>query len=221
VECLIIMDDGRALRSAGWQGYETPPPLALARADVESQEPPAGGGKPDQGGPAVPARPPWNRDFELVVNFEINRPEAEAGRYRRPYIAIWIENKDGFAVRNLALWISMGGSGPFQWLPDLKRWYKSDEARRRVDKTDMVFTIARPTRQPGKYKVIWDGTDDHGKQLGSGEYTVFIDAAREHGTYQSIRKLVTLADKPFTEELKGNVEIKSASIAYRRKPPAK
>ena len=50
-----------------------------------------------------------------------------------------------------------------------------------------------------------------------GEYTLCIDAAREHGTYQNIRKEVTLGDKPFTEELKGNVEIKSASIEYRRK----
>jgi hypothetical protein len=28
---------------------------------------------------------------------------------------------------------------------------------------------------------------------------------------------VTLANEPFVEELKGNVEIKSASLAYRRK----
>ena len=73
---------------------------------------------------------------------------------------------------------------------------------------------------PGKYKVIWDGKDDHGKPVPAGEYTICIEAAREHGTYQSIRKEVTIADKPFTEELKGNVEIKSASIEYRRKASA-
>jgi hypothetical protein len=32
---------------------------------------------------------------------------------------------------------------------------------------------------------------------------------------------VVLEGKPFTEELKGNVEIKSASLEYRRKPAAK
>ena len=74
---------------------------------------------------------------------------------------------------------------------------------------------------PGKYKVIWDGKDDRGKLLPSGEYTISIDAAREHGTYQSIRQQVILSDKPFTEELKGNVEIRSASIEYRRKAQAK
>ena len=50
---------------------------------------------------------------------------------------------------------------------------------------------------------------------------ISIEAAREHGTYQSIRKRVTLTDQPFTEELKGNVEIRSASIEYRRKGAAK
>ena len=50
-----------------------------------------------------------------------------------------------------------------------------------------------------------------------GQYTIYIEAAREHGTYQSIRKPITVANKPFTEQLKGNVEIKSASVAYRRR----
>ena len=93
--------------------------------------------------------------------------------------------------------------------------------RKRHDKKELLFTIARPTRQAGKYKVIWDGKDDHGKPLPAGEYTISIEAAREHGTYQNIRKQVTLSDKPFTEELKGNVEIRSASIEYRRKAQTK
>ena len=92
----------------------------------------------------------------------------------------------------------MGGAGPFQWIPDLKRWYRADQARKQVDRKDMVFTVARPTRQPGQYKVIWDSTDDEGKPVARGEYTLLIDAAREHGTYQNIRKEVMLGDKPFT-----------------------
>ena len=91
-------------------------------------------------------------------------------------------------MRTLALWVSMGGSGPFQWLPDLKHWYKSEEERKLAEKKDIFFTVARPTRLPGKYRMIWDGKDNHGKQLGGGEYTIFIEAAREHGTYQNIRQ---------------------------------
>jgi hypothetical protein len=69
--------------------------------------------------------------------------------------------------------------------------------------------------------VIWDGKDNHGKQLAGGNYTITVEAAREHGTYQSMRKQVALSNKPFTEDLKGNVEIRSATIEYRRKAAVK
>jgi thiamine biosynthesis lipoprotein ApbE len=220
IECLIILSDGNFVQSPGWHAFLAAESAAQSfkRAANDSPVEGAKDGKPDT---KPPARVAWNRDLELVVNFEINRPEAEQGRYRRPYVAVWIEDKDGHAVRTLVLWVSMGGSGPFQWLPDLKRWYQLDQDRKLVEKKEIFFTVSRPTRPPGKYKVIWDGKDNNGKQLDGGEYTVTIEAAREHGTYQSIRKQVALAGKPFSEELKGNVEIRSASIEYRRKAPPK
>jgi hypothetical protein len=54
-----------------------------------------------------------------------------------------------------------------------------------------------------------------------GDYTIFIDAAREHGTYQSIQKAVTIGEEPFTFELPGNIEIKSAALDYHRKAAAR
>jgi thiamine biosynthesis lipoprotein ApbE len=219
-ECLIIDSQGRIKKSEGWQRYE--PSQDRKRALAHSLPRPATQ-QPQAGSTLVPpaASTPWDGSFELQVDFEINLPEGEGRRYRRPYVAIWVENQEGFPVRNLMLWVSMGGAGPFQWLPDLKRWYRSDQARKEVDKRDLVFTIARPTRPPGKYKVIWDGKDDHGKPVAAGQYTILIDAAREHGTYQHIRKQVTIGKQPFTENLKGNVEIKAATIDYHKKAPAK
>jgi thiamine biosynthesis lipoprotein ApbE len=211
VEFLIARRDGAIERSPGWGAYEVSlpqSPIALVAAADN---------------PKRAARPPWNKEFELIVNFEINQPEGAGRRYRRPYVAVWVEDETGMPVRTLTLWVSLGGAGPEKWLPDLKRWYRGDQARIELpgEKNDMVFTIARPTRPPGKYKVVWDGTDNHGKPLGGGAYTIFIEAAREHGTYQSMRLPVVLTDRPFERELKGNVELRSASIAYRRKSPAK
>ena len=217
VECLIIYKDGRTVRSDGWRSYQRAYPSLIALADEPKSSKPT----TSKSTSIVTPVSGWNKNYELVVNFEINHPEAESGRYRRPYLAVWVENKDGLAVKTLALWVSMGGAGPFQWLPDLKRWYAADKERKQRGNKEIFFTVARPTRQPGKYKVIWDGKDDQGKPLPTGEYTVAIEAAREHGTYQSIRQQVTISDKPFTEELKGNVEIRSASIEYRRKVQTK
>jgi FAD:protein FMN transferase len=221
--CMIVLNDGQVIRSQRWHSLEKPLPLALALADdPKSKSAAANSSEKGTTEKKAATATPWNKEFELVVNFEINQPDAEKGRYRRPYVAIWVEDEDGYPVRTLALWVSMGGSGPFQWLPDLKRWYAKDQERKLAEKRkEIFFTIARPTRGPSQYKVIWDGKDNNGKQLPGGLYTITIEAAREHGTYQSIRKQVTIAGKPFSEELKGNVEIKAASIDYRRKPAPK
>ncbi len=216
VACLLVADDGQIFRSRRWSGYERPRPAVVAMAPLAAaiEQPGAEPGKT-----AVP-RVEWEQDLELLVRFEINRPDGDNRRYRRPYLAVWIEDKDGLAVRTLTLWVQAGGSGP-RWIPELRRWHRGDQVRRALDDTSLVDTTARATRLPGKYDVIWDGKDDRGQQLGAGQYTVLIEAAREHGTYQIIQKSVTLAKEPFLEELKGNVEIKSATIAYRRKGSAK
>jgi thiamine biosynthesis lipoprotein len=222
-ECLIVTADGRTRASAGWHRLERTRPVLLAPVQPQKSATsrPKTAADPTKDEPKAAPRPAWDNDFELVVSFEINLPEAEKGRYRRPYVAVWAEDSDGKSVRTLALWVSLSGSGPFQWLPDLKRWYKSDDDRKLAGKKDIFFTISRPTRPSGKYKLIWDGKDNDGKVLGGGEYTIFIEAAREHGTYQNIRKQVSLTNKPFREDLKGNVEIRSASIEYHRKTAAK
>jgi thiamine biosynthesis lipoprotein ApbE len=195
VGCLIVAADGRVSRSAGWGRYEVPPPTRLALAGAKQEAEKAG---------------TWDTDFEMAVKFEIGTPGGGRGG-RRPYVAIWVENTDGFPVRTLLLW------GRGRWRTDLKRWTLNDQARRQVDTTDLVATVARPTRPPGKYEAVWDGKDDHGKRLDAGPYEVFVEVVREHGTYQLIRKPVTVGNQPFVEDLKGNVEVKSASIEYRKK----
>ena len=205
-ECLVVTADGQVRKSAGWSRYERAAsapaapvmPTALAQ---DSKTVPGGS---------------WGDTYEMLVNFEIGGPSGNSRRYRRPYIAVWIEDKGGLTTRTLELWLQNRQPGP-RWHKDLKRWYRDDQVRRQADNTEPDRHDLAPTRPPGKYTVTWDGKDDHGKPVGPGIYTLCIEAAREHGTYQIIRKEVTIADKPFAENLKGNVEIKSASIEYRRK----
>src|SRR5262249_1818886 len=91
LECLIVTKDGRAIRSDGWHRYERPQAAALASGGATALGSPAPiAALPHDeasGGGVSKSSPAWNKEFELVVNFEINRPDAEAGRYRRPYVA--------------------------------------------------------------------------------------------------------------------------------------
>jgi thiamine biosynthesis lipoprotein len=166
---------------------------------------------------AEPSIPAWNGGMELEVAFELNQP-VSGSRYRRPYLAIWVEDGDGFPVRTLVLWVQTSGPGP-RWIPDLKRWYRSDRVRKAADGTDLVPTVSEATRKAGKYSVIWNGTDDAGTLVKPGDYTLYIEAAREHGTYQLIRRPITVRDRPFSQKVEGNTEIKSATIEYRKPKP--
>jgi len=59
---------------------------------------------------------------------------------------------------------------------------------------------------------VWDGLDDAGMPAKSGKYTIYIEAAREHGTYQLIKQVVDWNGQPGPFDLDGGVEIASATI---------
>ena len=135
----------RIVRSAGWHRYELAgDQLALAASPQPQRSSPG----PAQGGQGAANPAQWGNDFELVVTFEINRPGDTGGRYRRPYVVVWVEDRAGRQVRTVSLWLSTGGAAPYPWLPDLKRWHQTEQSRSKDDKTDLVGTIARPTRPP-------------------------------------------------------------------------
>ena len=189
-DCLIVDSRGKQYRSDGWPTEEKlDEAVRLVSTGVDQ----------------------WARDAKLTVSFEINRQITT--RYRRPYVAIWVEDSDGFPVRTLVLWLQEGRGA--RWHRDLRRWYKQDRVRQLVDGSKLIGTVSAATRPPGRYKATWDGKDDQGKPVAKGEYTLYIEAAREHGTYQLIRQSLTLGTKALEGNLKGNEEIKSAHFVYQ------
>ena len=52
--------------------------------------------------------------------------------------------------------------------------------------------------------------------MKAGVYTVCIEAAREHGTYQIIRQEMDFSAVPRHMDLTANVEIASASLDYHK-----
>ena len=81
---------------------------------------------------------------------------------------------------------------------------------------DITQSVSSATRAPGKYTLKWDGKDNAGKLVKSGTYTVNIEAAREHGTYQLIRHDVDFSGTPKQFPLPGNAEVSAASLEYRK-----
>jgi len=146
---------------------------------------------------------------EVVVNLELARIEGQ--RYRRPYVAVWVEDKDRFPVRTVALWHQKD-----RWLPDLKGWYRGDRLRLLAEGNEIASTVSSATRPAGKYTMKWDGKDNKGVPVKPGKYTVFVEASREHGSYDLLRQEIDLTAGPKQFPLAGGTEIASAGIHVKR-----
>ncbi|MEM7785162.1 MAG: DUF2271 domain-containing protein [Planctomycetota bacterium] len=191
-ECFIVSNGGQSFASTGWPGE-------IHDATVqESDDEEAEDGKE-----------------ELVVNFTLNRPKGS--RYRRPYVAVWLEDLEGFPVKTGLLFLQTENPGP-RWHRDLTRWYRNNRTRKLVEKTDVIGTVSSATRGPGEYSARFDGTDNQGKELADGAYTLCLEVARENGTYQIIREKVKLiAGSPIMKKmLKENIEVSEVSYSYTK-----
>lgn len=192
---LLITKDGKEIRSKEWSKYEvalTKPVTALEKVNK--------------------AEKLWNTKYELVVNLEIANIESTDGkRIRRPFVAVWIEDEAKTPVRNLAIWYNKP-----RWLPDLKSWNRANGEEFKKGAEGKLSSTSSATRGPGKYSLSWDGKDDSGKLVKAGIYTVFIEVAREHGTYQVIAKEMKFTGSAQKVELTPNTELASASLDYRK-----
>ncbi|HEY4359314.1 MAG TPA: DUF2271 domain-containing protein [Acidobacteriaceae bacterium] len=195
VDYLLVTADGRQVSSAGWSGYQ----VGVAHLEPAAFTPPQ---------KAVAGA--WNTNFELAV--ELNLPRIEDARYRRPYVAVWIEDADHFPVRTLALWTQ----NP-RWLPELKQWYRDDQIRNLSEGTDISRTVGSATRPAGKYTLKWDGKDNEGKLVKPGKYTVVVEGSREHGTYQIERHELDFIGKPEQATLPAGKELGTVVLDYRKR----
>ncbi|MEX2367298.1 MAG: DUF2271 domain-containing protein, partial [Pseudohongiellaceae bacterium] len=89
-----------------------------------------------------------NARIELTMNFTI--PDINERDYERPYVAVWISDAEGRAIKNLLL---LGGEE--RWARTNSRWWRSASDLR-------MYNVTRPTRGPGEYQLTWDGRDDYG-----------------------------------------------------------
>jgi hypothetical protein len=190
-EYLIITADGGHVESDGWKQMEkiTSP----AKTSIITT--------------ADPKQKSWKTDYEVAINLELMRFE---GRSRRPFVAVWVEDSKQQTIRTVALWFNKP-----RWLPDLKEWFHNNKDKYINGPTD-VYSISSATRAAGAYTLKWDGKDDKGEYVKQDNYTIFIEVAREHGTYQLIKQDISCKNKTVEFTLPVNAEVNSASIEYRK-----
>ena len=201
-EFLIVLADGTQVRSAGWRALtadprprlRVPSPVASVYASEQAGQP----------------------DHELTVTVDLAQFQ---GRAERPYLAIWIEDKDKFPVRTLTV---LYREREARYLAELRAWYRADRMRAMSEGTEILGSVSSATRAPGRYTFKWDMKDQDGKLVKPGSYTVCIEAAREHGTYQLMRQSMDFAGAAKQVQVPINgVEITAASLDYHKATPGK
>lgn len=190
-EYLLLTADGQRLESAGWKNLALPAAPAVAKRPA-----------------AVAKDKPWDAQYEVAISLEL--ATTEGVRVHRPFVAVWVVDKQQKPVRQLALWYNKP-----RWLHDMSFWYAAYYDQFAAGNNSISSTTSA-TRSPGKYTLKWDGKDDKGELVSQGTYTVLIEVAREHGTHQLLKQELA-GKKPQHFDLPANVEVASAAVDYRKK----
>ncbi len=149
----------------------------------------------------VQAKAAWTEGYEVAISVALKSPEGGRG-FKRPYVVIWAEDASGKTLRTIALWVSRP-----RWIRDLDAWYRSNEYSN-------WNAIARATRSPGKYRVVWDGLDDNGKPVPKGTYTILVESNREHGNYAKESATIDCGLKKASATMKDTSEFGAVSVEY-------
>jgi thiamine biosynthesis lipoprotein len=186
-EALVIDESGHRLPSRGWNALteSQAAPARLIRAQ---------------------AAQPWPPGFALTLDYEL--PQSPRTRAQPPYVAVWITDHAGVAIRTLTL---LGSDDRF--IDQNFIWW------RKVGRLSAGFdAIARPTRRPGRYSLVWDGRDDKGAPVGQGRYTIHIEATREHGGhgYQTVD--MVLGAEPAAATAPAEDELGPSGLRYGPRP---
>lgn len=197
-DALVVYRSGERFQTDGWARLQQP---RLDRAVFRAAPRPSTA--------AAPAAA-WNQNFDLTIKLDI--PRLDDPRYRRPYIAVWIEDENKYPVRTVALWFQKP-----KWLEDLRTWYRDDRLRNLTEGTDISATASSATRAPGAYTLKWDGKDNDGKLVKPGKYTVCVEAAREHGGYGLSRYSMDFNGQPQQTTLPAQPEIGAVQLLYAKR----
>jgi hypothetical protein len=123
--------------------------------------------------------------------------KQQQGEYHPPYVAAWIENSQKKSVRTLLLWRKEP-----KWLKDIRRWWRN------VGRKDaaLVDAITSATHAAGKYPLSFFATDDDGKSLLEGDYTLYLEVVREKGGRALLKQAFKLNNQSQKFTLKASAE---------------
>lgn len=147
----------------------------------------------------------------LAGNYEleVEIPQMKVSEYHNPYLASWIENGYREHVMDIAVWYQTPKAGSrknkgTKWLKDIRKWWRV--SGRNIEMP--VEGVSSPTMPPGKHTISLKDKLAKLPALKEGEYTLYVEAAREVGG----RELVSMK---FTWD-GTNIKVSSEKVVGRK-----
>ncbi|MCJ2188831.1 DUF2271 domain-containing protein [Novosphingobium beihaiensis] len=100
----------------------------------------------------------------------VELPRISEANYRKPYVAVWLENASGQTLAVSGVMYDQARIG-LRWLPELRAWWRKGGRGLEMP----ADGISMPTRGPGHYNIGLRGVET----LPDGAYNVVVEAARE------------------------------------------
>jgi FAD:protein FMN transferase len=185
-EAQLTMTNGDIYQSAGWNNLLQQQP----QADMKTV--------------AAGSSAKWPAGYQAVIDLTI--PKVVAEQYRAPYVSVWITDANKNLVRTLAVW-----GKHEKWINSNYVWW-----RRYGRQMTNLDAVAKPSRQPGNYKLAWDGKDDNGRSVAGGEYIVHIETSREHGGHSYQTMPLSVKAKASNHSLPAQTEIGSVKMNFQK-----
>ena len=185
-EAKLTMSNGQFYQSAGWNH--------LLQTDTS----------PEMLTVAAGASAKWPAGYQALIDLTI--PKINVEKYRMPYVSVWVTDENKKLVRTLAVW-----GKDEKWINSNYVWW-----RRYGRQMTNLDAVAKPSRQPGNYKLAWDGKDDHGKSVAAGSYIVHIETSREHGDHSYQTLDLNVKSKASTQSLPAQTEIGAVKMSFQK-----
>jgi thiamine biosynthesis lipoprotein len=145
----------------------------------------------------------WPDGYQLTMSLTVLQTTGR-GAVHRPYVGVWAEDASNKLVRVLAFWANEP-----KYYGELSILF--NRAGRNPDR---LHTLARATRSPGKYDLVWDGLDDQRAAVPAGPYKIVIETNQEGGSYAKQSGVITCGDDPADLMLSGSVNVEPIAIRY-------
>ena len=186
-EAKVTLTDGQVHQSSGWNSLVQMPQHAEMRTVAASQ-----------------SSAKWPAGYQAVIDLTI--PKMNVEKYRAPYVSVWVTDANKQIVRTLAVW-----GKDEKWINSNYVWW-----RRYGRQMPNLDAVAKPSRQPGQYKLAWDGKDETGKAVAAGKYLIHIETSREHGDHSYQTFDLDVKAKGSNQTLPAQKEIGAVKLNFQK-----